>query len=114
MREASCTRTLAGTAMLVLLAAVPLRAQFVGTMTFATHARQGDGTLTEIVRGSKTRYDFSGGGAGGMSGAMIYDSVTKTRTMLLPARKQYLTVTGDPAHNPTDSKGDITWTLSLI
>jgi hypothetical protein len=99
-----------GTAVLTLLVAVPLRAQFEGTMNFVTHSPEGDGTLTQITKGTRTRYDFSGAGDGGRSGSMIYDSATRTRTMLLPARKMYLTMTGDPPSHGNEPKSDIAWT----
>ena len=66
--------------------AAPVQAQaFEGTLTFVAHGKDGDKTITEWVKGSSTRYDFSGATAGGMQGTMIIDGAARTRTVVMPA-----------------------------
>jgi hypothetical protein len=38
---------------------------FEGTLTFLAHGKDGDKIITEWVKGTNTRYDFSGAASGG-------------------------------------------------
>jgi hypothetical protein len=100
--------------MLMALADVgPVEAQaFEGTLTFVAHGVDGDKTITEWVKGSDTRYDFASAGSASAQGTMIIDGKAKTRTVVMPARKAYMTAPYDPAARKpgTGEKSDVKWT----
>ena len=88
-----------------------LQAQaFEGTLTFRARGDDGDKTITEWVKGTSIRYDYAG--APGREGTMIIDGTAKTRTVVMPARKMYMTVPYDPAAKKpwTGEKPQVTWT----
>ncbi len=89
-----------------------LQAQaFEGTLTFRARGDDGDKTITEWVKGTSIRYDYAG--APGRDGTMIVDGTARTRTVIMPARKMYMTVPYDPAARkplPTGDKPQVTWT----
>lgn len=109
-------RTRALTALLFLLAAAAgpsLQAQaFEGTLTFVARGQDGDKTITEWVKGTSTRYDFAAAGNGTPQGTMIIDGSARTRTVIVPARRMYMTVPYDPAARtlPTGETSDVKWT----
>lgn len=100
---------------MVLLHAVsgpPLQAQeFEGTLTFVARGADGDKTITEWVKGTETRYDFASAGSATAQGTMIIDGSAKTRTVIMPARKAYMTAPYDPAsrRSGTGEKSDAKW-----
>jgi len=99
--------------MLSAAGSAPAQAQaFEGTLTFMARGEDGDKTITEWVRGSDTRYDFAGATGGGMHGTMIIDGAARTRTVIMPMRKQYMTAPYDPAARKPGSgeKSQVTWT----
>jgi hypothetical protein len=88
-----------------------LQAQaFEGTLTFRARGDDGDKTITEWVKGASIRYDYAG--APGREGTMIIDGTAKTRTVVMPARRMYMTVPYDPAARkpPVGEKPQVTWT----
>ena len=88
-----------------------LQAQaFEGTLTFRARGDDGEKTITEWVRGASLRYDYAG--APGREGTMIIDGTARTRTVIMPARKMYMTVPYDPAARKTwaGEKPQVTWT----
>jgi len=90
-----------------------LQAQaFEGTLTYRVHGDDGDKTITEWVKGMNIRYDYAEGPGGGRDGSMIIDGTAKTRTVIMPARKMYMTVPYDPAARklPPKDKPQVTWT----
>lgn len=90
-----------------------LQAQaFEGTLTFRARGDDGDKTITEWVKGSDTRFDFAPAGSAVAQGTMIVDGKAKTRTVIMPARKSYMTAPYDPsARKPgTGEKSDVKWT----
>jgi hypothetical protein len=109
-------RALPSVSILLLLAvigAAPLAAQaFEGTLTFVAHGVDGDKTITEWVKGSDTRYDFASAGSASAQGTMIIDGKAKTRTVVMPARKAYMTAPYDPAARKPGpgEKSDVKWT----
>lgn len=90
-----------------------LQAQaFEGTLTFRARGDDGDKTITEWAKGTSVRYDYTGSPGGGRDGTMIIDGTAKTRTVVMPARKMYMTVPYDPAARkpPAGDKPQVTWT----
>lgn len=88
-----------------------LQAQaFEGTLTFRARGDDGDKTITEWVKGTSIRYDYAG--APGREGTMIIDGTARTRTVVMPARKMYMTVPYDPAARKPSAgeKPQVTWT----
>jgi hypothetical protein len=110
------SRLLAALPALALLSAVsmtPLQAQaFEGTLTFIARGVDGDKTITEWVKGPQTRYDFAPASGTGASGTMIVNTMARTRTVIMPTRKMYMTAPYDPsARKPgTGEKSDVKWT----
>ncbi len=101
--------------LLVMLSplAAPLRAQaFEGTLTFLVHGVDGDKTITEWVKPPQTRYDFAPASGSGPSGTMIINTATKTRTVIMPGRRMYMSAPFDPAAHKagTGEKSDVKWT----
>ena len=99
--------------LLAMFGAAPLRAQaFEGTLTFVAHGVDGDKIITEWVKGSDTRYDFASAGSASAQGTMIVDGKAKTRTVIMPARRAYMTAPYDPsARKPgAGEKSDVKWT----
>ena len=99
--------------LLATLGGMPLQAQaFEGTLTFVARGADGDKTITEWVKGTDTRYDFAPAGSTSAQGIMIIDGSAKTRTVIMPARKAYMTAPFDPAaRKPAEAeKSDVKWT----
>ena len=99
--------------LLATLGLTPLQAQeFEGTLTFLARGADGDKTITEWVKGTDTRYDFAPAGSTSAQGIMIIDGSAKTRTVIMPARKAYMTAPFDPAaRKPAAAeKSDVKWT----
>jgi len=103
-------------AFMLLLHAIsgtPLQAQeFEGTLTFVARGADGDKTITEWVKGTETRYDFAAAGSATPQGTMIIDGAAKTRTVIMPARKAYMTAPYDPASRKSGAgeRSDVKWT----
>ena len=90
-----------------------LRAQaFEGTLTFRARGDDGDKTITEWAKGTSVRYDYAGAPGSGRDGTMIIDGTARTRTVIMPARKMYMTVPYDPAARKpaAGDKPPVTWT----
>jgi hypothetical protein len=99
--------------LLCAIGGTPLQAQaFEGTLTFIARGVDGDKTITEWVKGPETRYDFAPASGTGASGTMIINTVAKTRTVIMPGRKMYMTAPYDPsARKPgAGEKSDVKWT----
>jgi len=113
MRATSKSLPLAFMLLLHGIGGPPLQAQeFEGTLTFVARGADGDKTITEWVKGTETRYDFASAGSATAQGTMIIDGAAKTRTVIMPARKAYMTAPYDPAsRNPgAGEKSDVKWT----
>ncbi len=99
--------------LLAAFGAPRLEAQaFEGTLTFVAHGLDGDKTITEWVKGSDTRYDFAAAGSTAAQGTMIVDGKARTRTVIMPGRKAYMTAPYDPAARKPGAgeKSDVKWT----
>lgn len=98
--------------VLAVSGAPRLEAQaFEGTLTFVARGVDGEKTITEWVKGTDTRYDFASASAG-VQGTMIVDGSAKTRTVIMPARKAYMTAPYDPSARKagTGERSDVKWT----
>ena len=64
------------------------------------------------MKGPDTRYDFASAPGAPAMGTMIIDGDAKTRTVVMPARKAYMTAPYDPsARKPgAGEKSDVKWT----
>jgi len=99
--------------LLLGLAGTPVQAQaFEGTLTFVARGVDGDKTITEWVKGTDTRYDFAPAGSTSAQGTMIIDGSAKTRTVIMPSRRAYMTAPYDPASRKPAAAGksDVKWT----
>lgn len=113
MRPTKGVLPILGFVLVFTAVGVPAQAQaFEGTLTFTTNGEQGPGTITQWVKGTNIRYDFNGDAAAGdRQGTLIIDPSAKTRTMLMPQRKMYMTMPYDPAATKAPAeKSSATWT----
>jgi hypothetical protein len=85
---------------------------FEGTLTFAVHSKDGTRSIMEWVKGGETRYDMLAATGGAVQGTLIVDAKAKTPTVIMPARKMYMTVPHDPSLPRARSgpASDVKWT----
>jgi hypothetical protein len=96
-------------------AALPLNARaqaFEGTLTFTVPGRDGARSIMEWVKGDQARYDMLAASGGVVEGTMIVDAGAKTRTVVMPSRKMYMTVPYDPTapRARSGAVSDVKWT----